>query len=168
MTERTDTLRADARARLKDSVDALAKQANLQLKMQQEPLKMLGGATGVGAVLGVLVGRSLRRSRRIYVDAASSKKEQKALVRAQGKSGGSSIGGALLATVATLGFKVLQERVIAPRLGEMADRLLEQSKKTGAAQAGTAQTGSTPSSTARTGTAQSQTVTSASVDLHKR
>ena len=119
--------RDEARARLKSSIDALAEQANLQLKMQKEPLKMLGGATGVGLALGVLVGRNFRRSRRIYVDAASTKKEQKALTKAQGKSGGGSVGGAILATVATLGFKVLQERVIAPRLGEIADRLLERS-----------------------------------------
>ena len=117
--------RDEARARLKSSVDALAEQANVQLKMQKEPLKMLGGATGVGVALGVLVGRSFRRSRRIYVDAASTAKEQKALAKAQTKGGGGSIGGAVLATVATLGFKVLQERVIAPRLGEFADKLLE-------------------------------------------
>lgn len=124
------TARDEARAKLKTSIDVLVEQANLQLKMQQEPLKMLGGATGVGLALGVLVGRTLRRSRRIYVDAASSKKEQKALSKAQSKQG-NSVGNALFATVATLGFKVLQERVIAPRLGEIADRMLEQSKQNG-------------------------------------
>ena len=124
--------RDEARARLKSSIDALADRANVQLKMQQEPIKMLGGATGVGLALGVLVGRSLRRSKRIYVDAASSKKDQKSLMKAQGKKGGGSgIGGAILATVATLGFKVLQERVIAPRLGEFADRMMEQGKQSG-------------------------------------
>ncbi len=123
--------RDEARARLKSSIDALADRANVQLKMQQEPIKMLGGATGVGLALGVLVGRSLRRSKRIYVDAASSKKDQKSLMKAQSKGGGSSIGGAILATVATLGFKVFQERVIAPRLGEFADRMMEQSKQSG-------------------------------------
>ena len=123
--------RDEARARLKSSIDALADKANVQLKMQQEPIRMLGGATGVGLALGVLVGRSLRRSKRIYVDAASSQKDQKSLMRAQGKKGGSGIGGAIFATVATLGFKVLQERVIAPRLGELADRMMEQSKQSG-------------------------------------
>ena len=123
--------RDEARARLKSSIDALADKANVQLKLQQEPIKMLGGATGVGLALGVLVGRSLRRSKRIYVDAASSKEDQKSLMKAQSKKGGSSIGGAIFATVATLGFKVLQERVIAPRLGEFADRMMEQSKQSG-------------------------------------
>ncbi|WP_424950238.1 hypothetical protein [Deinococcus sp.] len=127
MSERDPIDRTEARARLKTSIDELARQTNLQLKMQQEPLKMLGGATGVGLALGVLVGRSFRRSRRIYVDAASTSKEQKALAKAQSKGGGNSVGGALLATVATLGFRVLQERVIAPRLGDFADRLLERS-----------------------------------------
>ena len=122
----TATSRAEARAKLKSSIDTLVEQTNLQLKMQKEPLKMLGGATGVGVALGVLVGRSLRRSKRIYVDAASSKKEQKALTKAQSKKGG-SVGNALLATVVTLGFKMLQDKVIAPRLGDLADRLLEKS-----------------------------------------
>ena len=128
--------RDEARARLKSSIDALADKVNVQLKMQQEPIRMLGGATGVGLALGVLVGRSLRRSKRVYVDAASSKKDQKSLMKAQSKKGGSSIGGAILATVATLGFKVLQERVIAPRLGELADRMLEQSKQSGSPKPG--------------------------------
>ena len=123
--------RDEARARLKSSIDALADKVNVQLKMQQEPIRMLGGATGVGLALGVLVGRSLRRSKRIYVDAASSQKDQKSLMKAQGKKGGGGIGGAIFATVATLGFKVLQERVIAPRLGEFADRMMEQSKQSG-------------------------------------
>ena len=125
--------RDEARAKLKSSIDTLVDRANLQVKMQKEPLRMLGGATGVGVALGVLVGRSLRRSRRIYVDAASSKKDQKALTKAQSKKGG-GVGNAVLATVATLGFKMLQEKVIAPRLGEIADRLLE---KSGSADRGT-------------------------------
>ncbi|MGY2893590.1 hypothetical protein [Deinococcus sp. UYEF24] len=128
--------RDEARAKLKSSIDTLVEQTNLQVKMQKEPLKMLGGATGVGVALGVLVGRSLRRSKRIYVDAASSKKEQKALSKAQNKKGG-SIGNAVLATVATLGFKVLQERVIAPRLGEFADKMLEKSGSAGGSKSGT-------------------------------
>ncbi|ULH16442.1 hypothetical protein MF271_07630 [Deinococcus sp. KNUC1210] len=118
--------RDEARARLKSSVDALADRTNMQLQMQKEPLKMLGGATGVGLALGMLVGRQFRRTRRIYVDAASPEKEQKALMKAQKKSGGNSIGGALLATAATLGFKILQERVLVPRLEEFADRLMTQ------------------------------------------
>ncbi|WP_407538593.1 hypothetical protein Q0M94_10415 [Deinococcus radiomollis] len=135
MTDQGPIDRIEARAKLKSSIDTLVEQTNLQLKMQKEPLKMLGGATGVGVALGVLVGRTLRRSRRIYVDAASSKKDQKALTKAQSKKGG-SVGNALLATVATLSFKVLQERVIAPRIGEFADQLLEKSKQNGGAPAG--------------------------------
>ncbi|WP_407570333.1 hypothetical protein [Deinococcus altitudinis] len=141
MTERAPIDRAEARAKLKSSVDTLVEQANLQVKMQKEPLKMLGGATGVGVALGVLVGRSLRRSKRIYVDAASSKKEQKSLSKAQSKKGGGGIGNAVLATVATLGFKMLQEKVIAPRLGEIADRLLEKGGSAGGSKAGAHGTG---------------------------
>ena len=125
--------REEARARLRSSVDALAERANMQVQMQKEPLKMLGGATGVGLALGVLVGRQLRRTRRVYVDAASTKKEQQALAKVQKKSGGNSVGGALIATVATLGFKVLQERVLVPRLEELAHRMLSQSGGAGEA-----------------------------------
>ncbi|WP_425147731.1 hypothetical protein [Deinococcus sp.] len=121
------TQRDEARAKLRSSIDALAERANVQLQMQKEPLKMLGGATGVGLALGMLVGRQFRRSRRIYVDASSSKKDQKALMKAQQKGGSNSIGGALLATAATLGFRIVQERILAPKLEEFADRLMAQS-----------------------------------------
>lgn len=114
------------RQKLQRSLDNLADRANLQLQMQKDPLKMIGGASGVGLALGLLVGRQLRRSKKIYVDASSPKAQQKALVRAQARSGkgGASIGGALLATAATLAFKVLQDRVIAPRLEGLADQLM--------------------------------------------
>ncbi|MFC4452770.1 hypothetical protein [Deinococcus sonorensis] len=123
--------RDDARERLRRSVDELTQAASLQVNMQKEPLKMMGGATGVGLALGVLVGRQFRRSRRIYVDAASPPKEQKALVKAQMKQAGKgkSVGNALIATVATLGFRLLQERVIAPRLEEFANQLMDQADK---------------------------------------
>ena len=97
------TEREAARARLKASVDVLAERANLQVQMQKEPLKMIGGASAVGAVLGMVVGRQFRRSKKIYVDAASPIKHQKALMKAQKKQGGQSVGGALVAALA-LGF----------------------------------------------------------------
>ncbi|MFC6660175.1 hypothetical protein [Deinococcus multiflagellatus] len=86
------TEREEARERLKASVDALTREASLQVKMQQEPLKMLGGASAVGAVLGLVVGRQFRRSRKIYVDAQSPVKHQKALVKAQQKQKGGGVG----------------------------------------------------------------------------
>ncbi|PTA69032.1 hypothetical protein [Deinococcus arcticus] len=119
------TEREEARERLKASVDALTREASLQVKMQQEPLKMLGGASAVGAVLGLVIGRQLRRSRKVYVDAQSPVKHQKALVKAQQKGkGGGGVGGALVATVGTLAFKTLTDKVIAPRLETLADSLM--------------------------------------------
>lgn len=118
--------RDEARARLKASVDALTEQASLQVKMQKDPLKMLGGASAVGALVGIAVGRQFRRSKKIYVDATSPAKHQKALIKAQHKQqGGKGIGGALVATLTTLAFKTLNERVLTPKLEEIAGGLME-------------------------------------------
>lgn len=120
------TEQEEARARLKASIDALTEQASLQAQMQKEPLKMLGGASAVGAVLGLVVGRQFRRSKKIYVDADSPLKHQKALVKAQNKQqGGSSVGGALLATLGTLAVRTVMDKVVSPRLEEVASGLLD-------------------------------------------
>lgn len=119
------TEREEARERLKASIDALADRANLQVQMQKEPLKMLGGASAVGAVIGMVVGRQFRRSKKIYVDAASPVKHQKALMKAQSQQqSGKGIGGALIATLGTLAVKTLTERVITPKLEELSSGLL--------------------------------------------
>lgn len=120
------TEREEARERLKNSVDALTQQASLQVNLQKDPLKMLGGASAVGAVIGMVVGRQFRRSRKIYVDAASPAKHQKALIKAQ-KSGKGGVGGALVATLGTLAVKTVMDRVVTPRLEQLADNLLEKS-----------------------------------------
>ncbi|MFB9993723.1 hypothetical protein ACFFLM_17315 [Deinococcus oregonensis] len=118
--------RDENRARLKASIDALTEQASLQVNLQKEPLKMLGGASAVGAVLGMVVGRQFRRSKKIYVDAASPAKHQKALMKAQkGQKGGGGIGGALVATLGTLAVKTLTDKVINPRLEELANSMLD-------------------------------------------
>jgi hypothetical protein len=87
---------------------------------------MLGGASAVGALLGVVVGRQFKRSKKIYVDVDSPLKHQQALMRAQQKQkGGASVGGALMATVTTLAFRVLNDKVLTPRLEGMAQNLLD-------------------------------------------
>lgn len=121
--ERTE--QEEARERLKQSIDALAERANLQVQMQKEPLKMLGGASAVGAVVGLVVGRQFRRSKKIYVSADSPAKHQKELVKAQKKQQGQNVGGALTATLATLAVKTLTDRVLAPKLEQIANGLLE-------------------------------------------
>ncbi|GHF32542.1 hypothetical protein HNQ07_000389 [Deinococcus metalli] len=138
----TMTEREAAREQLRASIDALADQANLHVQMQKDPLKMLGGASAVGALLGIVVGRQFRRSRRIYVDAESPVKHQKALIKAQkSQSGGGGIGGALIATLGTLAVKTLTDRVITPRLEGFAESLLDK--------AGTPQTGARPATPPR-------------------
>ncbi|MPY66000.1 hypothetical protein F8S09_04720 [Deinococcus sp. SDU3-2] len=118
--------RDEARARLRASVDALTEQASLQVQMQKDPLRMLGGASAVGALVGIAVGRQFRRSKKIYVDATSPAKHQKALIKAQHKQqGGKGVGGALVATLTTLAFKALNERVLTPKLEEIAGGLME-------------------------------------------
>ncbi|ADV68120.1 hypothetical protein [Deinococcus maricopensis] len=122
--------RQDARARLRDSVNTLAAQANLHAQMQKEPLKMLGGASAVGLVLGALVGSRVRRTRKVYVDAASNKREQKAFMKAQARVAkqqkGGGLGGMLMGLVVTTGVKLLQERVLAPKLEELTSKLADQ------------------------------------------
>lgn len=114
------------RARLKASIDALTEQASLQVNLQKEPLKMLGGASAVGAVLGMVVGRQFRRSKKIYVDAASPAKHQKALIKVQkGQKSKGGIGSALIATLGTLAVKTLTDKVITPRLEGMANSMLD-------------------------------------------
>ncbi|ALW89215.1 hypothetical protein [Deinococcus actinosclerus] len=120
------TEREEARQRLQQSVDALTQQASLHVQMQKDPLKMLGGASAVGALMGIVVGRQFRRSRKIYVDAESPAKHQKALIKAQKtQKGGGGVGGALVATLGTLAVKTLMDKVITPRLETLADGLLD-------------------------------------------
>ncbi|WP_288482495.1 hypothetical protein [uncultured Deinococcus sp.] len=149
MTEYRDheyrTEQEEARERLKQSIDALAERANLQVQMQKEPLKMLGGASAVGALVGMVVGRQFRRSKKIYVDAESPLKHQKELVRAQKKQQGQSVGGALAATLATLAVKTLTDRVLSPKLEQLASGMLE---KAGQAPESGARSGGTGGSTA--------------------
>ncbi|WP_309572216.1 hypothetical protein [Deinococcus sp.] len=125
----TMTEREAARENLRASIDALSEQANLHVQMQKEPLKMLGGASAVGALIGIVVGRQFRRSRKIFVDAESPAKHQKALIKAQksNSGGGGGIGGALVATLGTLALKTLTDRIITPRLEGLAESLLDKS-----------------------------------------
>ena len=127
------TEREAARARLKASVDVLAERANLQVQMQKEPLKMIGGASAVGAVLGMVVGRQFRRSKKIYVDAASPIKHQKALMKAQKKQGGQSVGGALVAAAVPLIVRMVTEKFVTPKLEELSSGLLDRAAGSGAA-----------------------------------
>lgn len=119
--------REAARLRLQQSVDQLGREASLHANMQKEPLKMLGVATGVGAAMGMLMGRSVSRTKKIYVHPELNKKDQKAFEKAQKlqQRGNTDVGGALVATLGTLAFKVLQDRVLAPKLEEIAHGLTE-------------------------------------------
>lgn len=140
-----------AREQLRRSIDGLAERANLYGQMQKDPLKIIGGATGVGLVLGLLVGSRAKRTRRIYVDANSSKKEQNAFAKAQlrtARGGRGGIGGALVAAATTIAIRVLQDRVLRPQLEQFADRLVEQGRARAAGQPapGTAATVAAPES----------------------
>ena len=130
------TEQEEARARLKASIDALTEQASFQVQMQKEPLKLLGGASAVGGVVGLLVGRQMRRSKKIYVDAESPVKHQKALMKAQSKQqSGGGVGGALIATLGTLAFRQVMEKVVTPKLEEMANGLLDKAGQPAPSQA---------------------------------
>lgn len=118
--------REAARQRLERAVNMLGNEASLKVQMQRDPVKVIGGATGVGLVLGALVGSQLRRTRKIYVDAYSTPQQQKAFAKAQARTQGQgSVGNKLIGLAITLGFKYLQDQVITPRL-EAAAHSLEQ------------------------------------------
>ncbi|AAF10447.1 hypothetical protein [Deinococcus radiodurans] len=125
----------EARERLKASVDRLTQQASLQVKVEKEPLKMLGGASAVGAVIGLVLGRQLRRSKKIYVDAHSPVKHQREFVKAQqrAQNNKNNVGGALLATLGTMAVKMLTDKVLAPKLEEVANNLLDKAGQPSAA-----------------------------------
>ncbi|WP_291422974.1 hypothetical protein [Deinococcus sp.] len=118
------TEQEEARERLKNSVDALTKQVGLHVQMEKEPVKMLGGASAVGAVIGLMVGRQFRKTKRVYVDAGSPVKHQKALMKAQAKQNPGPAG-ALVATLVTFAFKTVMEKVVSPKLEEVASGLLD-------------------------------------------
>ena len=113
-----------ARERLRAKVDVLTETASLKGQMQMEPLKMLGGASAVGAVLGLVLGSQMKRTKKIYVDANSPVKYQKALMKAQQKEKGADLTGGLVATLMTVGVRALSNRLVRDRLHSLADDLL--------------------------------------------
>lgn len=116
--------REAARHRLERAVNMLGDEASLKVQMQRDPVKIIGGATGVGVVLGALLGSQLRRTRKVYVDAYSPAKQQKALIGAQNRANRQgNIGNKLMGLAITFGIKYLQEQVLTPRLEGMAGKL---------------------------------------------
>ncbi|GHF96357.1 hypothetical protein GCM10017783_05290 [Deinococcus piscis] len=113
-----------ARERLRAKVDVLTETASLKGQMQMEPLKMLGGASAVGAVLGLALGSRMKRTKKVYVDANSPAKYQKALLKAQQKEKGGDLGGALVATLVTVGARALSNKLVRDRLQHLAEDLL--------------------------------------------
>ncbi|MDO4263498.1 MAG: hypothetical protein Q4C67_04800 [Deinococcus sp.] len=112
-----------ARERLRAKVDVLTETASLKGQMQMEPLKMLGGASAVGAVLGLALGSQMKRTKKIYVDANSPAKYQKGLIKAQQKEKGGDLGGALVATLVTVGARALSNKLVRDRLQTLAEDL---------------------------------------------
>lgn len=112
-----------ARERLRAKVDVLTETASLKGQMQMEPLKMLGGASAVGAVLGLALGSQMKRTKKIYVDANSPAMYQKGLIKAQQKEKGGDLGGALVATLVTVGARALSNKLVRDRLQTLAEDL---------------------------------------------
>lgn len=128
-----------ARERLRAKVDVLAETASIKGQLQAEPLKMLGGASALGAVLGLALGSQMKRTKKIYVDANSPVKYQKALMKAQQKEQGTDLGGALVATLVTVGARALSNKLVRDRLQTLADDLLAKAGQVSADGAGAGQ-----------------------------
>lgn len=120
-----------ARERLRAKVDILTETASVKGQLQKEPLKIIGGASAAGALVGLVLGSQMRRSKKIYVDANSPLKYQKALVKAQQKENG---GGALVATLVTLGARALGNPLVQDRLQALAKDLLDKAQQADGAQ----------------------------------
>ncbi|MBB6098496.1 hypothetical protein HNR42_001930 [Deinobacterium chartae] len=146
--------RERAREQLRRSVDTLAEKTSLHLKLQRDPLKIVGGVAGGALILGTLLGRRGRKVKKVYVERAGSGPAKAAAVAAHGSKAQvaeqvgkqtvrattrGTLQGALVATLSTVLLRVLQEKVLAPNIERYADQLLaradqaRQGKKQGAA-----------------------------------
>lgn len=119
-----------ARERLRAKVDVLTETVSLKAQLQREPIKMLGGASAVGAVLGLALGSQIRRTKTVYVDANSPIKYQRGLIKAQQQESGSNLGGALFATLLAAGTRALGNQLVQDRLQAVAEDLLSKAGET--------------------------------------
>lgn len=114
---------------LNDGVNQLKETTDVHLKMQAEPLKLLGGASAVGTVLGLIIGSQIRRTRRIYVDVNSPTKDQKGLIKAQRtQHAQQSKSRAIFTSLSALAMKTLSEKVLAPKLEEVAQNIRQRTE----------------------------------------
>lgn len=114
----------DAKRHLEENLNALQESTSLHVKLQQDPLKKLGMAVGAGLVLGILIGRGTKKTRVVKVAGGKNVEQAKEAAASKG-----ALSGVIITAVGGMLLKVLQEKVLAPKLEELADQLLERTKK---------------------------------------
>ncbi|WP_034337349.1 DUF883 C-terminal domain-containing protein [Deinococcus misasensis] len=114
----------EAKRHLEESLNTLQESTSLHVKLQQDPLKKIGVAVGAGLLLGVLIGRSTKKTKIVKVAGGKNVEQAKEAAASKG-----ALSGVILTAVGGLVLKVLQEKVLAPKLEELADQLLERTKK---------------------------------------
>lgn len=114
----------EAKRHLEESLNTLQESTSLHVKLQQDPLKKIGMAVGAGLLLGVLIGRSTKKTKIVKVAGGKNVEQAKEAAASKG-----ALSGVILTAVGGLVLKVLQEKVLAPKLEELADQLLERTKK---------------------------------------
>lgn len=114
----------EAKRHLEESLNTLQESTSLHVKLQQDPLKKIGMAVGAGLLLGVMIGRSTKKTKIVKVAGGKNVEQAKEAAASKG-----ALSGVILTAVGGLVLKVLQEKVLAPKLEELADQLLERTKK---------------------------------------
>jgi hypothetical protein len=121
-----------AKLRLQESIDLLTEKTDLHLKMQVEPIKMIGGSIGGGFLTGFLLGRRGRKIKKVFVERGnvrnlkSGKPTEAHFVSSDNRKG---LGAAITGIVVTTVLKIAQEQFLSPFLERYTATLLEKTKK---------------------------------------
>jgi ElaB/YqjD/DUF883 family membrane-anchored ribosome-binding protein len=124
--------REAARVRLQNSIDLLTEKTDLHLKMQVEPIKMIGGSAGGGFLLGFLLGRRGRKIKKVFVERAKVRNVKTGntteahFISSDTQKG---IGAAITGILVTTLLKIAQEQFLSPFLERYTETLLEKTKK---------------------------------------
>lgn len=120
--------RDQAKKRFQESVDLLVQKTDLHLKMQRQPLKMMGGSATGGFLFGFLFGRRGRKIQKVYVERGALQTSVKKKAETKKTPPWKGFQGAATGMLLTVFFNIVQEKLLAPFLERYADQLIEKGK----------------------------------------